>query len=158
MANRGGDLNMHFKNLILLTIAVLMQQSCYLDFEDRGPGFDIRQISVGQNSIYFKREIRGRNYEGLSISSDGDLCNGPSPRTDFFLDSLDVDGVFYKVEADKLYIYSYTAFTPPQSDDFPVKIVQNVYSPPAQFDEERIKKLGYTELLFTNESLKSCSK
>ena len=148
---------MLFKNLILLTVAVLMQQSCYLDFEDRGPRYDIRQISVGQYSVYFKREIRGRNYEGLSISSDGNLCNGPSPETDFFLDSLDVDGVFYKVEGDKLYINSYTAFTPPKSGSFPVKIVQNEDSPPAQFDKERIEKQGYTELIFTNESLKDCS-
>lgn len=146
-----------FRNLALFIITVLMLQSCYLDFEDRGPRYDIRQIIVGQNSVYFKRKIRGRNYEGLSISGDGNLCNGPSRRTDFFLDSLDVDGVFYKVEGNKLYIYSYTAFTPPQSGSFPVKIVQNVYSPPAQFDEERIKKLGYTELVFTDESLKYCS-
>lgn len=147
---------MPFKNLVLLTIAVLMQQSCYLDFEDRGPRYDIRQISVGQASVYFKRELRGRNYEGLSISTDGNLCNGPSPRTDFFLDSLDVDGVFYKVEGDKLYVYSYTAFTPPQSGSFPVKVVQKQVEP-ARYDPENIKKLGYTELIFTNESLKYCS-
>ncbi|MCC7307098.1 MAG: hypothetical protein IT173_06015 [Acidobacteria bacterium] len=148
---------MSFKHLILLTIVALMQQGCYIDFEDRGPRYDIRQISVGQTSVYFKMEIRGRNYEGLSISGDGNLCKGPSPRTDFFLDSLDVDGVYYKVEGEKLYVYSYTAFTPPQAGSFPVTIVQNVYSPPAQFDEEKIKKLGYTELVFTNEALKYCS-
>ena len=148
---------MHFKNLLLLTIVVLLQQGCYLDFEDRGPRFDIRQISVGQRSVYFKRELGGRNYEGLSISSDGNLCNGPSPRTDFFLDSLTIGKVFYKVEGDELHIYSHIAFTPPQTDIFPVKIVQNEYPPPAQFSEERIKKLGYTELVFKDESLKYCS-
>lgn len=61
------------RHLVLLTIILLVQQGCYLDFEDRGPRYDIRQISVGQQSLFFKREIRGRNYEGLSISSDGDL-------------------------------------------------------------------------------------
>jgi hypothetical protein len=136
---------------------MLMQQGCYLDFVDRGPRYDIRQISVGHNSVYFKREIGGRNYEGLSISGDGNLCNGPSPRTDFFLDSETIGQVFYKVEGDELYIYSHSAFTPPQANIFPVKIVQHEYPPPAQFSEERIKKLGYTELTFSDDSLKYCN-
>lgn len=80
----------------------------------------------------------------------------PHPERTFFLDSLDVDGVFYKVEGDKLYVYSYTAFTPPQSGSFPVKVVQKQVEP-ARYDPENIKKLGYTELIFTNESLKYCS-
>lgn len=147
---------MLFKNLVLLTVAVLMQQSCYLDFEDRGPRYDIRQISVGQTSVYFKREIRGRNYEGLSVSSDGDLCNGPSPQTDFFVEGMTSGQVFYTVVGDELHIYSQSEFTPPQSGDFPVKIVQKQVEP-ARYDPENIKKLGYTELIFTNESLEDCS-
>jgi len=147
---------MRFTNLVLLTIAVLMQQSCYLDFEDRGPRYDIRQISVGQTSVYFKREIRGRNYDGLSISGDGDFCNGPSPRTDFFVDGMWPGQVFYKVDGDELHIYSQSKFTPPQSGSFPVKVVQKQVEP-ARYDPESIKKLGYTELIFTNESLKYCS-
>ena len=148
---------MHFKTLVLLTIVMLMLQGCYLDFEDRrGPGFDIRQILVGQNSVYFKREIRGRNYEGFSISSDGNLCNGPSPGTDFFVEGMTPGQVFYKVDGDELHIYSQSEFTPPQSGSFPVKVVQK-QAEPARYDPESIKKLGYTELIFTNESLKYCS-
>lgn len=147
---------MPFKNLALLTVALMMQQSCYPDFEDRGPRYDIRQIFVGQTSVYFKREVRGRNYDGLSISGDGNLCNGPSPRTDFFVEGMSPGQVFYKIDGDELHIYSQSAFTPPQSGDFPVKVVQK-QAEPARYDPENTRNLGYTELIFTNESLKYCS-
>lgn len=147
---------MHFKNLVLFAVVVLTQQGCYIDFVDRGPRYDIRQISVGQHSVYFKREIRGRNYEGLSISGDGDLCNGPSPRTDFFVEGMWPGQVFYKVDGDELHIYSQGEFIPPQSGGFPVKVVQK-QGEPARYDPENIRKLGYTELVFTNESLKYCN-
>lgn len=58
---------MHLKSLALFAVVVLMQQSGYLDFEERAPRYDIRQVSVGQTSVYFKMENRGWNYEGLSI-------------------------------------------------------------------------------------------
>lgn len=147
---------MRFKTLVLLTIVVLVQQGCYLDFEDRGPRHDIRQLSVGQYTVYFKREVRGRNYDGLSISADSDLCNSPSLQTDFFVEGMTPGQVFYKVVGDELHIYSQSEFTPPQSGDFPVRVVQKQVEP-ARYDPESIKKLGYTELIFTNESLKYCS-
>jgi len=148
-------LMMDFKTLVLLAILVLIQQGCYLDFVDKGPRFDIRQISVGQNSVYFKREIGGRNYEGLSISSDGDMCNGPSALTDFFVDRLTFAKVFYKVEGDEVHIYSQSAFSPPQTGNFPVKVVQKEITR-AEYSEERAKELGYTELVFSDDSLKYC--
>ena len=139
----------------LLIVLILTQQSCYLDFADKGPRFDIRQISVGQNSVYFKREIGGRNYEGLSISSDGDLCNGPSARTDFFVDRITIAKVFYKVVDGELHIYSQSVFNPPQTGDFPIKVIQREFSP-AQYSEEKAKELGYIELVFSDDSLRYC--
>ena len=146
---------MHFRNLVILTVFVLMQQSCYIDFVDRGPRYDLQKILVGQRTVYFKREIAGRNYEGLSISSDGTLCNGPSARTDSFVDSETIAKVFYKVEGDELKIYSQSVFTPPQTGILPVKIVQSEISP-SQYNEKRIQELGYTELVFSDDSLKYC--
>lgn len=150
---------MLYKNLFLLAMLFLIQQShCNNDFVDnRGPQYDIRQISVGQHNVYFKREIRGRNYEGFSISSDGNLCNGPSPKTDFFVDSETIGKVFYKVEDDELQIYSQNVFTPPQTDNFPVKIVQRKLSN-IEYSEENAIKLGYTKLVLPDESLKYCNK
>jgi hypothetical protein len=130
---------MHFKSLVLLTVLVLMQQSC-IDFVDRGPRYDLHKILVGQRSVYFKREIRGRNYKGLSISSDGTLCNGPSARTDFFVDSETIGKVFYKVEGDELKIYSQSVFTPPETGTFQVKIVQSEI-PPAKTTKKESKNL-----------------
>lgn len=150
---------MLYKNLFLLAILFLMQQShCNNNFVDnRGPLYDIHQISVGQHNVYFKREIRGRNYEGFSVSSDGNLCNGPSPKTDFFVNSETIGKVFYKVEGDELQIYSQSVFTPPQTDNFPVKIVQREI-PRVEYSEENSIKLGYTELLLPDDSLKYCNK
>ncbi|MCY7347650.1 MAG: hypothetical protein LH614_15710 [Pyrinomonadaceae bacterium] len=147
------------KNLFLLAVLFLMNQShCNNGFGDnRGPRYDIRQISVGQHSVYFKREIRGRNYEGFSISSDGNLCNAPSPKTDFFVGSETIGKTFYKVKGDELQIYSQNEFTPPQTDNFPVKIVQRKL-PNVEHSEENAIKLGYTELLLPDDSLKYCNK
>ena len=151
---------MLYKNLSLLVILFLMQQNHCNDGwgDNRGPVYDISQISVGEHNVYFKREIRGRNYEGLSISSDGDFCNGPSPKTDFFVESETIGIVFYKVRGDELQIYSQNVFTPPQTDNnFPIKIVQRQI-PVAEHNGENAIKLGYTELIFTDDSVKSCNK
>ncbi len=143
------------RKLSLLFIFLLAQISCIGD--SKGARYDTRQISVGQYNIYFKREIRGRNYEGLSISTDSNLCDGPSPKTDYFVNSETIGKVFYKVEGDKLQIYSQNEFTPPQTHSFPVKIVQRKL-PNVEHSEENAIKLGYNELLLPDASLKYCEK
>jgi hypothetical protein len=150
---------MLYKNLFLLGLLFLMTQiNCNSNaVNGRGPLYSISQVSVGQYSIYFKKEIRGRNYEGLSISSDGDLCNGPSPETDFFVDSETIGKTFYKVKDNELQIYSQNEFTPPKTDNFPVKIVQRKL-PNVEHSEENAIKLGYRELLLPDELLKTCDK
>jgi hypothetical protein len=117
----------------------------------------MQQVSVGQNIIYFKKEIRGRNYEGLSISTDGNLCNGPSQETDYFVNSETIGKVFYKVVDNRLQIYSQNEFTPPQAGNFPVLIVQE-YNSPIDYNEENAIKLGYTQLLLPDALLKTCHK
>jgi hypothetical protein len=150
---------MLYKNLFLLGLLFLMTQiNCNSNaVNGRGPLYSISQVSVGQYSIYFKKEIRGRNYEGLSISTDGDLCNGPSPETDFFVDSETIGKTFYKVKDNELQIYSQNEFTPPKTDNFPVKIVQRKL-PNVEHSEENAIKLGYRELLLPDELLKTCDK
>ncbi|MBK8464705.1 MAG: hypothetical protein IPL32_02655 [Chloracidobacterium sp.] len=102
---------MVYKHLFFL-LSLIQLGHCSGDWGGtRGPLYDIRQIPVGQHSVYFKREIRGRNYEGLSISTDGNMCNGPSKKTDFFVDSETIGMVFYKVKGDELQIYSQNVFT-----------------------------------------------
>lgn len=146
---------MLYKMLFLSSaLSLLLQSDC---IHDRGPLYDMHEVSMTPSNVYFKREIRGRNYEGLSISSDGALCNGPSARTDYFVDSETVGKVFYKVVGNELHIYSENVFAKPQGENFTVKIVQ-IKVPPAQFSEEKAKELGYTELVFSNDSLKPCDK
>ncbi len=105
----------------------------------------------------FKREIRGRNYEGLSISTDSNLCDGPSSKTDYFVNSETIGKVFYKVEGAKLQIYSQSVFTPPQTGNFPVKVVQKEI-PRVDYSEETALRIGYNELLLPDASLKYCEK
>lgn len=143
------------RKLSLLVIFLLTQISCIGVSES--PRYDISQISVGQYNIYFKREIRGRNYEGLSISTNSNLCESPSPKTDYFVNSETIAKVFYKVKSDELQIYSQNVFTPPQTESFPVKIVQRDI-PRVEYSEENAVKLGYKELLLPDTSLKYCEK
>lgn len=145
------------KKLFLLGLLFLTAQiNCSNDFDSNGgPLFGIRQVSVGQKNIYFKKEIRGRNYEGLSISTEDNLCNGPSAKTDYFVNSETIGKTFYKVKDNELQIYSQNAFTPPKTDNFPVKIVQRKL-PNAEHSEENAIKLGYRELSIPDDSLKIC--
>ncbi len=150
---------MLYKNLFLLVMLFSMKQNyCSGGFgENRGPLYGVHQISVGGYNLYFKSEIRGRNYEGFSISSDGNLCNGPSAKTDFFVNGETIGKVFYKVKGDELQIYSQNIFTPPQTGNLPIKIVQKEI-PRTEYSEENAVKLGYTELVLPNSSLKYCEK
>jgi len=145
------------KKLFLLGLLFLTAQiNCSSDFDSNGgPLHGIRQVSVGQNNIYFKKEIRGRNYEGLSISTDDNLCNSPSAKTDYFVNSETPGEVFYKVENDVLQIYSQSVFTAPQNNDFPVYIAQK-YIFAQDFNESNALNLGFTKLSIPDDSLKTC--
>ncbi len=144
------------KKLFLLGLLFLMAQiDC--SYNRNSAQYGMQQVSVGQYIIYFKKEIRGRNYEGLSISTDGNLCNGPSQKTDFFVNSETPGRVFYKVENNKLQIYSQSVFTAPQNNNFPISIFQE-YILAQDFSEENALKLGYAELLLPLDSLKNCGK
>jgi hypothetical protein len=144
---------MLIKKLFLLFL--MGQMHCSYDWDSARYG--IQKVLVGEHSIYFKREIRGRNYDGLSISTDGNLCNGPSAKTDYFVDSETPGRVFFKVENNVLQIYSQSVFTAPQNNDFTILITQK-YIPAQDFSENDAIKLGYTELLLPIDSLKNCDK
>lgn len=89
------------------------------------------EIFVGGTPLYFKREVRGRNFDGKFLSPNEGVCRGFDPETDIDFRSIDAT-IFYRIESDTLVLLvgnppSFPAdFNPDhyvtQPKTFPVKV------------------------------------
>src|SRR6185369_16343361 len=55
--------------------------------------------------LYFRREVRGLNYDALALIKDEDYCAQPDPNKAIIFTSLDHD-VLYKFVGNELHIYT----------------------------------------------------
>lgn len=78
--------------------------------------------------VYFKREVRGHNYDALWISADADPCRSAEPRTDYIYRAMGPLVVFYSAREAGLTTYSTTTLDKP-SDAGSLHVVNYVLQP-----------------------------
>lgn len=129
-------------------LALLTQASCsYPDFSSEY-AIEPVKLSTGQ-TIYFKREVRGinGNYDVVSIPTNSDPCKSYDEKTDYYIRS-DRKYVYYKVEGDKIHLYSATANRSPERFPINMRIENHEIHP---LDQEKFEanydKQGITRLL-----------
>ena len=88
-----------------------------------------RLVVFEDQQVYFKREVRGLNYDSLTLSANKDHCVKPNPHHDYIYDELGPITLFYKTEGNTLEIFSTTLAKQPQSFPVSIKIVQHKLSP-----------------------------
>ncbi len=94
--------------------------------------FGIRKISVDGKELYFKREVRGLNYDSVILSADSNYCAEYNPELDYRFTTSDPT-IYYKIESDTLYLLAGNPtlagyeYKPEQylrsPKNFPVKVV-----------------------------------
>lgn len=68
--------------------------------------------SPSGKKLYFRREVRGMNYDSLSLSKDSNYCSKPDPQTSLIFHSIGPHP-FYKFNGEELHIYTMSDVTKP---------------------------------------------
>lgn len=93
---------------------------------DLRPRYRVVEINLpGGQHAYFKREMRGLNYDGVTLSSDPRPCVPPNEGVDYVFKSLDPLPIFWKVDGATLHIYSGNVPTMPPSNKFSVDVIHH---------------------------------
>lgn len=107
--------------------------------------------------VYFKREIRGQNYDALWISLNGDPCHSFDPQVDYRFAALGPLVVYYMPESGGLITYSTTTLEPPSRPARSLRIENRVLEPLA-FQEltQTYQSRGLTRLSIATDSKLRC--
>lgn len=107
-----------------LCVMTLVHSSCI-----KSPyRYGLVSLKVSANhEVYFKRVGRGVSHDSLALSASKDPCAEPNPEVDFIFHGSGSGSasIYYKIENDTLVIYPSSTATPPQGNQFPVKVIQH---------------------------------
>jgi hypothetical protein len=96
--------------------------------------------------IYFKREIRGRNFDEIALSGNGDLCSKPTPQRDFIFPESSPT-IFFKFEGETLHLYLSALAQEPRESSIKINIMQHFLTNPEYIQMlEEHSKYGLTVL------------
>lgn len=117
--------SMFFRLLCVSSFFLLTATSCV----DLSPEYGVLNLKISASQeVYFKREVRGQNYDVLVLSPSKDHCGEPDPKSDYIFQG-GPSGIYYKVENGTLTLFLTIAAIPPESGSFPIKVVQNKAHP-----------------------------
>ena len=104
----------------------------------------LRSPTAGE--LYFKREVRGLNYDVVALSTNPDCCVEANPRSDFIFGS-DPLPMYYSFEDNTLNLFLTSVVTSPSNFQSSVKVVQHHLSPSEFADLQKSFKDRGLELL-----------
>ncbi len=73
--------------------------------------------------FYFRREMRGRNYDSLSLSNEPNACAKPDPDNALAFDSEGPVRVFYSFKGNELHLYKMSPVGAPKNFSNTIKLV-----------------------------------
>jgi hypothetical protein len=90
-------------------------------------GVIILTVSNDQD-MYFKREVRGLNYDVMVLSTDDDYCREADASSDYVFAS-DPLPMYYQLEDGTLSLYLTSPAAVPENFQSPIRVVQHQLSP-----------------------------
>src|SRR5689334_10162376 len=103
--------------------------------------------SPGGEILYFRREVRGRNFDALSLSKNPNYCSKPDPDEAIIFRGMGPFTVFYKFVGDELHLYSIEELKVPRHFSERVKvIIHNVTNPEHIQMHDDYQKMGLEKL------------
>jgi hypothetical protein len=118
-----------FFRLLGTSSCFLLTASLASSCVDLSPEYGIVNLKISPSQeVYFKREVRGLNYDVLVLSPSSDHCEKPNPKSDYIFRGGPAE-IYYKIEDGALTLFLTIEATPPESGSFPIKIVQNKVHP-----------------------------
>lgn len=96
-----------------------------------GPEYGVSEIkSPGGETLYFRREVKGRNYDALSLSKDPDYCSEPDPNEALIFRGMGPITIYYEFKGEELHLYSAGETNKPRNFSERVKLVVHDISNP----------------------------
>lgn len=111
------------KYYLLLTGFFAILTSCSSDLHTK---YAVQLVRVSEtHEVYFKRKVRGQNYDVTVLSANKNHCAIPDPKSDYVFNGLDDSPIlFYKVENSTLILFLTIPAKEPEGGQFPIKVVQ----------------------------------
>jgi hypothetical protein len=96
---------------------------------DLSPKYGVVAVQSAQNAeLYFKREVRGLNYDVVVLSSNRQFCEKADSKSEFIFSS-DPLPMYYNFEGNTLNLFVTSVAAQPPDFQSPVKVVQHNLSP-----------------------------
>lgn len=108
--------------LIPILLLALIVTGCgrERDYADYGT---LRIEAPNGEEFYFRREMRGLNYDALSLSKDSNFCSKPNPDNALIFRSLGPVIVFYRFKGNELHLYKMSEVDVPKNFSNTIKLV-----------------------------------
>ena len=112
-----------------LLLSVVASTGCNSGDELSPYLYGIAEVKIaGKQSLYFKREVRGMNYDVLCLSTNKDPCAGADSKDDDVFSNFGGERVYYKIENDSLVLFSWTK-TPSDKGRFQINVIPKELDP-----------------------------
>ena len=129
----------------ILAVMTIAWTACDGGLPDSQYGVDGVSTSEG-TTVYFKREVRGANYDALWISASPDPCRPADDATDYVFRELGPLAVYYRAGAGAVETFSTSSLDPPGNEP-KVRVIHHVLDPLAFKELERTyKSSGLTKI------------
>ena len=88
-----------------------------------GSGYGLVKIQAPNGEeFYFRREVRGLNYEALSLSTNSNVCAKPDPDKALVFHAY-TPVVFYRFDGNELHLYKMSTVDVPKNFSNTIKLV-----------------------------------
>lgn len=92
--------------------------------------YGITEVKIpGKQPLYFKREVRGMNYDVLCLSANKEPCAGADSKYDYVFSNFGGERIYYKIENDSLVLFDIWTETPSDKGRFQVNVIPKQLSP-----------------------------
>ena len=136
---------MKFAAGAILAVITIALTACDGGWTDSQYGIEGVATSDG-TMVYFKREVRGANYDALWISTNPDPCRPADDSTDYVFRELGPLVVYYRAGAGVVETYLTSSLDPPKTKP-KVRVIHHVLDPLAFKELERThKSRGLTKI------------
>lgn len=111
--------------LVMLGILAALVMKCDIATAERG--VTLVELSGGM-TVYFKREVRGNNYDELGISLDGDPCHSLDPSADYIFEGMD-HVIYYATSGSAITTFSTAPLNKPREANRRIVVTNHVVDP-----------------------------
>jgi len=113
-----------------LLLSVVTFTGCNSGGESSPYKYGIAEVKIaGRQPLYFKREVRGMNYDVVCLSTNKDPCAAADSKYDYVFANSGGERVYYKIENDSLVLFSNWIGTPSDKGRFQINVIPKDLNP-----------------------------